>query len=71
MSEESEEADYGMGGWGGNGWMAWRCRQCGQVLGVLEEGGVWLSLVAWTDKRMRVRCRQCRRWQTWYPGEEK
>lgn len=45
----------------------WRCRSCGQVLGVTVGRVLVLSLQVQVDKQVRVQCRACGAWQTWYP----
>lgn len=45
----------------------WTCRKCQQVLGVVRNGALHLSLLASVETQVRVRCERCRAHQTWYP----
>ena len=44
----------------------WRCRRCGLALGLGVGRMLWLSLAVAVGGQVRVQCRGCELWQTWY-----
>lgn len=70
MDEDVAAAGDGGSVAGSDGqWTVWNCRQCGTTLGAVYGARLHLSLFVIVERQVRVCCRQCGLWQTWYaPG---